>query len=206
MLFQAGLTTTLYLIPAVIVATVLHELAHGVVARALGDPTAERAGRLTLNPIPHIDVIGALCLLLFGFGWARPVPVDARYFRRPYRDMVLVALAGPVANALWAFVLALGTAALVAIDPGVPQAVVTALSFAMFLSVSLGIFNLLPVPPLDGSHLISGLWPRGYIWMVRAGSVLLLVLVLSGVVGRVLGPLVQAVAGGMLTAAQAIIH
>lgn len=205
MLFRAGLATTLYLIPAVLVATVFHELAHGLVARAFGDPTAERAGRLTLNPIPHIDLIGALSLLIFGFGWAKPVPVDPRYFRRPYRDMVVVALAGPLANVLWAFVLALGAAALVAIDPQVPQAVINALLLAMFLSISLGLFNLLPVPPLDGSHLLSGLWPRGYVWMVRGGSVLLLVLVLTGVVGTVLGPLVTGVAQTMFAWAQAII-
>jgi Zn-dependent protease len=185
------------LVPAVLLATVLHELAHGVVASWLGDPTARRAGRLTLNPLSHLDPVGTLMLLLVGFGWARPVPVDPRYFRHPYRDMVLVALAGPVTNGLLALVLALAVEALARIVG--PGAVATqAVGNAMVLSLSLGIFNLLPVPPLDGAHFLTGLAPRLYGPVVRVGWVLLLVLVLTGAVGKILGPLVLWSANGLL--------
>ncbi|MCL6595602.1 MAG: site-2 protease family protein [Firmicutes bacterium] len=199
----------LYLVPAVLAAVILHELAHGVVARALGDPTAERAGRLTLNPLPHIDPVGFVTLVFFHFGWARPVPVDPRYFRHPYRDMVAVALAGPLANGVWAMVLALALAAVAPLYAGgvnAPAPLVVALGAGMEISVSLGLFNLLPVPPLDGSHFVSALWPAAGRWLTRAGFVLLAVLVLSGVVGRILLPPVLAVSNLLLSWAQAAVH
>jgi Zn-dependent protease len=201
MLLGLSLTDILLILPAVLAAVILHELAHGVVARALGDPTAERAGRLTLNPIPHIDWIGLLALIFFHFGWAKPVPVDPRYFRRPYRDMVLVALAGPLTNGLWALVLAFPLVIVAAHYPaGVNSSapVVAALLVAVEISVALGIFNLLPVPPLDGSHFLSALWPAATVWVTRFGFVLLIVLVLSGVVGHFLLPLVLAVTNVLL--------
>jgi Zn-dependent protease len=199
----------LYLVPAVLAAVILHELAHGVVARALGDPTAERAGRLTLNPLPHIDPVGFVALVFFHFGWARPVPVDPRYFRHPYRDMVAVAVAGPLANGVWAMVLALALAAVAPLYAGgvnAPAPLVVALGAGMEISVSLGLFNLLPVPPLDGSHFVSALWPAAGRWLTRAGFVLLAVLVLSGVVGRILLPPVLAVSNLLLAWAEAAVH
>jgi len=199
LLFRLGLVTTLYLIPAVLAATVLHELAHGVVARWFGDPTAQRAGRLTLNPIPSIDPVGTLALLLVGFGWARPVPVDPRYFRHPYRDMVLVALAGPIMNGAWAAVLALAAAvaARLVVNPN-SSPIETALQYGAVISISLGLFNLLPIPPLDGSHFISGLWPRAYVWLSRFGFVLLILLVVSGTVGNWLSGIVIGTANAFL--------
>lgn len=205
MLFQIGLVPTLLLIPAVIVATVLHELAHGAVAAYFGDPTARNAGRLTLNPLPHIDPIGALMLLFLGFGWAKPVPVDPRYFRHPYRDMILVALAGPVTNGLLAFVIAFLTVVVALRFPGAPSALLQAMQDGVIINVSLGIFNLIPIPPLDGAHFVTGLYPTAYRWLVRFGGILLLVLVLTGVVGRVIGPLVLGVSNGFLEAAQAVL-
>jgi Zn-dependent protease len=206
-LLGRSLVDMLYLVPAVLAAVILHELAHGVVARALGDPTAERAGRLTLNPLPHIDWIGFFALVFFHFGWARPVPVDPRYFRRPYRDMVLVALAGPLTNGLWAFALALVLAFVAPLFPGGLASTappITGLVVALEISVSLGLFNLLPVPPLDGSHFLSALWPGAGVWLARFGFALLLLLVLTGVVGRFLLPLVLAVTNALLAAAFAV--
>ncbi len=204
MLSGLSLEEIVLLLPAVLAAVILHELAHGLVARALGDPTAERAGRLTLNPIPHIDWVGLLALVFFHFGWAKPVPVDPRYFRRPYRDMVLVALAGPVTNGLWALALSFPLVIVARAYPlglNSQAPVVQVLLLAVYISVALGIFNLLPVPPLDGSHFLSALWPRATVWVTRFGFILLLVLVLSGVVGRVLEPLVTWVTGGFLSLA-----
>ncbi len=205
MFFQIGLVPTLLLIPAVIVATVLHELAHGAVARSFGDPTAQNAGRLTLNPLPHIDPIGALMLLFLGFGWAKPVPVDPRYFKHPYRDMILVALAGPLTNGILAFVIAFLTVVVALRFPGAPTAVLQALQDGVVINVSLGLFNLIPIPPLDGAHFITGLYPTAYRLLVRFGGIALLVLVLTGVVGRVIGPLVLGISNGFIGAAQAVL-
>lgn len=209
MLFGLSLAEVAFLVPAVLAAVILHELAHGLVARALGDPTAERAGRLTLNPLPHIDWIGFLALIFFRFGWAKPVPVDPRYFRHPYRDMVLVALAGPITNGLWAFVLAFPLSFLATHYTGGLNSqapVVVALEIALEISIALGIFNLLPIPPLDGSHFLSALWPAATVWVTRFGFVILIVLVLSGLVGQVLQPLVFWVTNALVGAAWTIVH
>src|SRR2546425_6147922 len=129
-------------VPALLIAVTVHELAHALVADRLGDPTARRLGRITLNPLPHIDPLGALAFILAGFGWAKPVPVNAQNFRNPLRDMSLVAAAGPIANFLAAF------AALVLLlslkSAGVlPQAALRVLSYAFTFNLILGIFNLI---------------------------------------------------------------
>src|SRR6476661_9248614 len=158
-----------WLVPLVI-AIVFHEVAHGLAARKLGDPTAARKGRLTLNPIKHIDPFGTLILpLLLAvshapiFGWAKPVPVNYRRLRNPRRDMILVALAGPGMNLLLALVGAaiLGVTVAVAGDvrTGAPAFVAAnALNFVL-INIFLAVFNLLPVPPFDGGHVVEGLLP-----------------------------------------------
>lgn len=136
----------------------LHEFAHGWMAKKLGDPTAKWEGRLTLNPIASIDPMGALFLLLFGFGWAKPVPVDSSYFKKPKTGMAIVAAAGPVSNLLASLVGALIYIPFIAF-------VTTANFFTIFIAnflsayitinISLAVFNLLPVPPLDGSRIVG---------------------------------------------------
>jgi Zn-dependent protease len=194
----------LILIPCLVIAIVFHEVAHGYAARALGDPTAHERGRLTLNPIPHVDPVGTLlvpgALVLFGgpvFGWAKPVPVNARRLNNPRFGMMAVAAAGPGIN----FVLAaLGALALRLTMPdqlfafpnsfgglilgdasGEMAAVSTALFYLVLLNLFLGMFNLLPIPPFDGSHIVGGLLPdslRGY-WLKlqQVGMVLLIGLI-----------------------------
>jgi Zn-dependent protease len=145
-----------YLLPIVLVSLTLHELAHAWVAYRLGDPTAKEQGRLTLNPIVHIDPIGTatfvVTYLIAGlpFGWARPVPVDPRNFKRPLEGMALVAVAGPLMN----FVLALVCLALFR-HGGFSGTVLDALEIGYTVNVVLGIFNLLPIPPLDGSRIVG---------------------------------------------------
>ena len=140
-------------IPTLLFAITIHEYAHGRVAYELGDPTAKQMGRLTLNPISHIDPLGAIALFLFNFGWAKPVPVDPRYFKNIRRDTMLMALAGPLANFAAAF--AVGMLIRYFLFP--IKLYQMALVYLLFMNIGLGLFNLLPIPPLDGSHVLENL-------------------------------------------------
>jgi Zn-dependent protease len=158
-----------WLVP-LIIAIVFHEVAHGLVARQFGDPTAERMGRLTLNPIKHVDPVGTLILpMLLAvanapiFGWAKPVPVRADRMRNPRRDMIIVALAGPGMNLLLAVVATAILAAGLALGGGQMTAggfiASNALNF-LLINIFLAVFNLIPLPPFDGGHVVEGLLPR----------------------------------------------
>ncbi|MEG2172116.1 MAG: site-2 protease family protein [Desulfovibrionaceae bacterium] len=203
-------------VPALL-GIILHEVAHGWVASRRGDPTARQLGRLTLNPVPHIDPTGLLVFALtsltgsFVFGWAKPVPVDTRYFRNPVRDMMLVALAGPLTN----FALALGFAlllrgAVVALPPSVwmdNSSYVFGLQMlqaGIIINCGLAWLNLLPIPPLDGSKVLAYFLPTDWAWRYmdagRYGFVVLLLLLMSGGLGYVLGPLVRLSAEALLLA------
>lgn len=135
----------------------LHEFAHGWVANKLGDPTARLDRRLTLNPLASVDPMGTVWLFLFGFGWAKPVPVDSRYFRKPKRDMAIVAAAGPISNVLAALVGALPATAMMVFAPynAFTSFVFNMLNYYVTVNVTLAVFNLLPVPPLDGSRIVA---------------------------------------------------
>lgn len=159
-----------WLVPLVI-AIVFHEVAHGLVARRFGDPTAERMGRLTLNPVKHIDPVGTLILPFILavsnapiFGWAKPVPVRSDRLRNPRRDMILVALAGPGMNFLLAVLATLVLAAALAFGGREPMTAgafiaANALNF-LLINIFLAVFNLIPLPPFDGGHVAEGLMPR----------------------------------------------
>ena len=140
-------------IPVLLFAITIHEYSHGKAAFSLGDPTAKRAGRLSLNPIIHIDPIGALCLFLFNFGWAKPVPVNTGYFKNKRRDTILMALSGPVANLAAAFLTGLFIRYFILAF----EVYLKVLLYMMLMNIGLGIFNLLPLPPLDGSHVLENL-------------------------------------------------
>ena len=160
---------SIMLVPALLAVT-LHEVAHGFIAEKLGDPTARMLGRLTLNPVKHLDPIGTIALLVFGFGWARPVPVNFNNLNNPKRDMIWVALAGPVTNFAVALlsagllhILALGGAGGVA-DGSILGMTLEPLrlmvAFSLYVNVILGVFNLIPIPPLDGGRVMTGLLPN----------------------------------------------
>jgi Zn-dependent protease len=151
------------LAPPILVALTFHEFAHGYVALRFGDPTAKMAGRLTLNPLSHLDPIGTIMLFVVHFGWAKPVPVDPRYFRNPKQDMLWVALAGPGAN----MVLALISGILLSILGrgslfGSHNMLLIMLQYSLFINLALAVFNMLPIPPLDGSKVLRGLLPYQY--------------------------------------------
>lgn len=157
----AGLTTFLTQGVAVLLCLTVHEVSHGLAAYFLGDPTAKSERRLSLNPLRHLDFFGTMAMLFFGFGWAKPVPVDMRYFKRPKSGMAITALAGPLSNLLLAFL------ALVLANVMVPLAygnlwagrTLNFLVVLASLSVGLGVFNLFPIPPLDGSKVLGSLLP-----------------------------------------------
>jgi Zn-dependent protease len=159
-------------IPVLLFAITIHEYSHGRAALAFGDPTAKNAGRLTMNPLTHLDPIGAICLFLFNFGWAKPVPVNVRYFKNIKRETILMSLAGPAANLAAAF--AAGILVRYFLYPS--EAYLKILVYLILMNTGLGLFNLIPIPPLDGSHVLENILPynmaqkfrqsRGYMPMI----------------------------------------
>ncbi|HEX7784847.1 MAG TPA: site-2 protease family protein [Methylomirabilota bacterium] len=199
-------------IPALLVAVTVHELAHALVADRLGDPTPRRLGRITLNPLPHIDPLGALAFVLAGFGWAKPVPVSARYLRHPTRDMAWVAAAGPVTNFLVAFVALVALRVLSHVGGPVPfvsEPLTGVLFWTYVFNLALGIFNLIPLPPLDGGHFLPYLFPRaswGFIHQLeQVGPLVLILLVLTGATRYVVQPAFNAVSGLYLSVARLVV-
>lgn len=188
------LESLLYALPAIVIALSFHEFMHGAVAYALGDPTAKNAGRLTLNPIKHFDPIGLLMMVVFHFGWARPVPINSAYFRRPKLGIVLTSLAGPLANFLLGFLSLNLYFVFELFGAGMPAALQTVLCefFAILASynISLGLFNLIPIPPLDGSKVLYAVLPqRAYYTLLRYesyGMLLLIVLMFFNILTPVL--------------------
>ena len=184
---------------AVLLCLTVHETCHGLAAYALGDPTAKSQHRLSLNPLHHIDWFGLAAMLTLGFGWAKPVPVDMRYFKRPKQGMALTALAGPVSNLLFAFLALLGyrTVSLYSPDMAVRGWVLGFLRTLASLNVGLGVFNLIPISPLDGSKVLFSLLPdaayRKLLYYERYGIILLYALVFFGALDGFLSRAVSAV-------------
>jgi Zn-dependent protease len=189
-------------VPALICIS-FHEAAHGFVAYRLGDGTAKAMGRLTLNPIRHIDIFGLVMMAVFGFGWAKPVPVDMRRFKNPKRGMALTALAGPASNLLLAAVLFAAAGAFYALVPqgggGAWQTVSALLIRTAALSVALAVFNILPIPPLDGSKVLFSLFSdRIYGKLMRVeryGFILLMALIYTNALDSTIGAMRDFVMG-----------
>jgi Zn-dependent protease len=190
--------------PPLLLALTLHEYAHGYVAYRLGDPTARDAGRLTLNPLSHLDPIGTIAFFFIKFGWAKPVPVNPVYFKNPRKDMLWVALAGPVTNLLLAVASAvllkglIGTASVIPYTPMLEAILVplyNMLIASVWINLVLCIFNFLPIPPLDGGRILTGLLPedlaRTYASFERYGFIVILLLAFSGVLGTVIFPVIR---------------
>jgi Zn-dependent protease len=198
------ITELIILAPPLLFALTLHEFAHGFIAYRLGDPTAKIAGRLTLNPLHHLDPIGTLAFFFIKFGWAKPVPVNAGYFRNPKQDMLWVALAGPVTNFGLAIISAILTKAIWLLAGLLPysmamEAILLPLSAMLVASVwinlVLAIFNFIPIPPLDGGRILAGLLPDrladSFRQIERYGFIIILILAFSGMLSKVILPIIK---------------
>ena len=189
------LNIVLSVVPSLLCIT-FHEVSHGYVAYRLGDTTAKDAGRLTLNPLKHIDPMGLLMMVVFKFGWAKPVPVDMRNFKHPKRDMAITALAGPVSNVLICcivlFIYGLIFLPCKLSGSSFLDSVLDMVYITAYLSIALAIFNIIPIPPLDGSKVLFSLMSdESYYKLMRYeryGMIILLVLIASDVLGAPLQP------------------
>jgi Zn-dependent protease len=196
------LIDTLIWLPAILIALTFHEFAHGLVADWLGDRTPFYQGRLTLNPLPHIDWMGFLMLLIFKFGWAKPVQVDPRNFKNVSmkKGMMLVSLAGPGMNMLLALLSMLALKLLIPYQNGQWISLfIPLLQPLVYINLILAAFNLIPVPPLDGSKILAGVLPdsgaRFMYSLEQYGPLILLLLIVSNMVGKILWPLVNLLYG-----------
>lgn len=195
----------LWVLP-VLLAIIIHEVSHGWVACYFGDKTAKFAGRLTLNPVKHVDPIGTIVLPVmmfilqtgFLFGWAKPVPVDPRNFKKPLPHMAIVALAGPFSNLVMAFLWAIFVKLIIVFNPVVSMTN-TALMYmghiGIIMNLMLGALNLLPIPPLDGSRILAALIPRRYLPILARiepfGFIILLALLLTNILWFILNPIIS---------------
>ncbi|MBF7097140.1 site-2 protease family protein [Alkalibacter sp. M17DMB] len=189
----------IYIVPALLISLTFHELAHGLVAYKLGDPTAKSMGRLTLNPIKHIDPTGLLMLFLFRFGWAKPVVYNPEYFENKKMGTLLVALAGPVANVIIATI----SMGLLIATNGIWSSF---LGMLFQFNVVFAVFNMLPVPPLDGSKVLASILPENlsfFIWKYeKIGYMILLGLAVSGMVSKIIFPIYNYLAVGIINLVQ----
>ena len=200
------ISTMIYRIPALLFAITIHEYAHAQCADSMGDPTPRYMGRLTFNPMAHLDPIGALLLVVAGFGWAKPVAINASNFRNRKEGMLKVSIAGPAANLFLCF-LAAFIMALMNRFGMLSDGVYRFLLWMQLYNVWFAFFNLIPVPPLDGSKIVSTVLPGELAWKfenfnARYGFVILMLIVFSGWVNRVIGPL----ANGYIDLCYRIIH
>ena len=197
------LSQLLIILPVLLFSLTIHEMAHAVTADWYGDPTARRLGRISLNPLVHLDPVGSVVLPLmafyfggFIFGWAKPVPVNTANLQNHRRDFLVIAAAGPASN----IVMAIGASALLGLVPGglgaaegTPAVLATLLLFMVQFNLILAVFNMLPIPPLDGGNVLAGLLPEtlaaGYDRVIRPyGFLILIVLMATGWLSRIIGP------------------
>jgi Zn-dependent protease len=199
-----GIQQIILLAPPILFALTIHEFSHGYVAYYLGDSTAKAAGRLTLNPLKHLDPIGTIAVFIINFGWAKPVPVNPYFFKNPRKGMLWVGIAGPASNLIVAVISALLFKVFVALGtffpPALTEPLLQMLFYSVLINVLLGVFNLLPIPPLDGSRVLAGLLPadmaRSYESLEqRFGTmgllIILILLLYTGILDLLINPIIN---------------
>lgn len=189
------LLSKLISLPGLLIAITFHELAHGYFAYRLGDPTAKNSGRLSLNPLAHIDIVGFLLLFIVGFGWAKPVPINPMYFKKRKSGTIIVSLAGPISNFAIAIILALIIGLMVKLQVIRNGLLLNMILITIWYNIILGIFNLLPFPPLDGSKILASLLPIKFEMLFYRYEkylyAILILLIVTNSINKILGPLVQ---------------
>ncbi len=193
------LTTLIAGLPGIVIAMVVHEYAHARVAYALGDYTPKMYGRLTLNPAAHVDPIGLLMLFLVHFGWAKPVQINPMNFTNPRRDDILVSLAGPASNLITAFVALIILVLLAKADFPFSEGVLVVFNLIIIYNINFAIFNMLPIPPLDGSHILRNILPyelaRQFAALERYSFIFLIIIIATPVLSYVFVPLQKFIFG-----------
>lgn len=186
-------------LPGIVIAMVIHEFSHARVAYALGDYTPRLQGRLTLNPAAHVDPIGLLMLFIVHFGWAKPVQINPMNFKNPRRDDILVSLAGPASNLIVAFVALIVLVLLAKTDFPLSEGLLVVFNLIIVYNINFAIFNMLPIPPLDGSHILRNLLPyelaRGYEQLERYSFIFLLIIIATPILSYVFVPLQRFIFG-----------
>ena len=183
------LLTLLLSAAAALLCITVHESAHGLIAAALGDPTAKRAGRISLNPFKHVDFLGLVMLAVAHVGWAKPVPIDMRNFKHPVRDMAITAAAGPISNVILAFLALCVRAGAVYVYQKtggvISDFIITFTEYTAILSVGLAVFNVIPIPPLDGSKVLNALLPQNVYYKIlryeRYGFLVMMLVLWTGI-------------------------
>lgn len=186
-------------LPGIVIAMVIHEFSHARVAYALGDYTPKLEGRLTLNPAAHVDPIGLLMLFLVHFGWAKPVRINPMNFSNPRRDDILVSLAGPASNLITAFVFTILLVIMVKLDLPMSEGLIVVFQLIIVYNINFAIFNMLPIPPLDGSHILRNLLPyelaRQYEMLERYSFIFLIIILATPVLSYIFVPLQRFIFG-----------
>jgi len=185
---EFNLLKSLYFLPGIIIGLTVHEFCHAYVAKLCGDTTSEEQGRITLNPLKHIDPMGFIFLIVVGFGWAKPVQFNERNLRNPKYDIMKIAIAGPLSNAVIAMILSLILSDLSTHQSDTYQIIGNIIHYAIIINWALFVFNLIPLPPLDGSHLLfNGLrkFPTLYAYFYKYGSFVFIGLILGTILTKI---------------------